>query len=235
MSNPTEHKDVLLSPQHLLSCDTMQQGCNGGDIASAWMFVQREGLVREECFPWQADGTVSCSEKCPGRDEVPMKAASHCIVQAEEPRLREEAIRREIFANGPVVAMLWLYDDFLVYRGGLYQPMPTSTPIRDTRTQQPIMHAVKIIGWGHMQRKRYWLIENSWGEDWGENGLAKVVSGDISKREGILLEEWIVAGTPAHPTVEDAGDNDSPADDIDDDPDFADEDIDVDLDDAEKD
>merc|ERR1712196_678499 len=123
--------------------------------------------------------------------------------------------------------MIWLYDDFLVYREGLYQPMPTSTPITDSR-RQPIFHAVKIVGWGHMQKKKYWIIENSCGEDWGENGLAKIVSGDPSKREGILWEDWIVAGTPAHQTVEDPTDIESPADDMDD-PDFAEEDIDVDL------
>jgi C1A family cysteine protease len=31
---------------------------------------------------------------------------------------------------------------------------------------------VKIIGWDVKEGKNCWLIENSWGEDWGENGIA---------------------------------------------------------------
>jgi cathepsin B len=231
MSNPAEYKDVFLSPQNLLSCDTMQQGCKGGDMSTAWRYVQQEGLVTELCFPWQADDSVSCTEKCTG--EAHYKVSSYCLIQSEDPSRRDEAIRREVFANGPVVAIIWLYDDFLVYRRGFYKPMPTSTPITDSR-RQIVMHAVKIVGWGHHQGKRYWIIENSWGEDWGENGLAKIVAGDPSKREGILMEDYIVAGTPLLQKVEEATDIDASGDDMDD-PDFADEDIDVDLDDGEKD
>merc|ERR1712217_726424 len=119
-----------------------------------------------------------------------MKASSHCMLS------NEAAIRREVFLNGPVVAPLFLIDDFLVYRGGLYQGMPTATQLSDARRQR-IIHAVKIIGWGTMEGKPYWLIENSWGEDWGEHGYAKVIAGgDPEKREGIILETYILAATP---------------------------------------
>lgn len=35
---------------------------------------------------------------------------------------------------------------------------------------------VKVIGWGEIPgtKRPYWLIENTWGEDWGEAGLAKI-------------------------------------------------------------
>merc|ERR1712039_487086 len=109
---------------------------------------------------------------------------------------RDEAIRREIMTNGPVVGMIWLYDDFLVYSGGVYKPMPTSTPISDAR-RQIVLHAVKIVGWGKWKKEKYWIIENSWGEDWGELGMAKIVVGDPqhdgpSARSGILMENLIV-------------------------------------------
>lgn len=204
VSNPAEYSELMLSPQQLLSCDTMQRGCNGGDIDTAWNYIQREGLVSEICFPYQADGTVSCSSKC--TTEASLRAASHCVLN------NEMAIRHEIFNNGPVVAPIFLVDDFLVYRGGLYQEMPTASQLSDPRRQR-IIHAVKIIGWGQMEGKRYWLIENSWGEDWGEHGFAKVVAGgDPEKREGIMIETYILAAVPQNSKVGSDEDADFEAD-----------------------
>lgn len=193
----------------------------GGDIDTAWNYIERDGLVSEICFPYQADGTVSCQSRC--SNEAPLRAASHCVLNTEA------AIKREIFLNGPVVAPLFLIDDFLVYRGGLYQEMPTATQLTDQRRQR-IIHAVKIIGWGTMEGKRYWHIENSWGEDWGEHGFAKVVAGgDPDKREGLIVENYVLAGTPASKKVESADDTDT---DFEGDFDLEDVDADLDADDA---
>lgn len=221
VSSPSEYSELMLSPQQILSCDHSNRGCSGGDIDTVWNYITREGLVSELCFPYQADGTVSCQAKC--ESETPLKGASHCVLN------NEQAIRREVFLNGPVVAPLFLVDDFLVYRGGLYQEMATATQLSDARRQR-IIHAVKIVGWGKMDGKSYWLIENSWGEDWGDHGFAKVIAGgDPEKREGIVIESYVLAGTPASKKLDD--DEDFESDDID----LEDlEDVDVDLDDEDK-
>lgn len=211
ISDPDQYKDLMLSPQQLLSCDKSNRGCSGGDIDGAWNFIEREGLVSEVCFPYQGDSTVSCSDHCD--KETPLKASSHCMMDGEA------AIKKEIFANGPVVAPIFLVDDFLVYRGGLYKETPTSTQLTG-RDRNRIVHAVKIVGWGSMNYKNYWLIENSWGEDWGEGGFAKIVrGGDVKTRDSIMIETFAVAGTPASGKIEDAS---------------ADDDDDVDLDPVEE-
>ena len=50
------------------------------------------------------------------------------------------------------------------------------------------MHSVKIVGWGSSDENasgeknpgensgKYWIIENSWGEDWGEEGYFRIVT-----------------------------------------------------------
>mmetsp|Transcript_86721 Transcript_86721/g.250461 ORF Transcript_86721/g.250461 Transcript_86721/m.250461 type:complete len:387 (-) Transcript_86721:77-1237(-) len=196
IADPEKHKDLTLSPQQLLSCDNANRGCNGGDIDSAYNYIQREGLVSETCFPYQADGMVSCQSKC--TSETGLKSASHCQLNGEA------AIKREIFLNGPVVAPIFLMDDFLVYAGGLYQETPTATQLTGSGRNR-LVQAVKILGWGTMNRKKYWIIENAWGDDWGEQGYARVLrGGDPEKREGVILETFAVAGTPASSKVEDA-------------------------------
>merc|ERR1719356_1159524 len=147
ISDPATYSELMLSPQQLLSCDNINRGCSGGDIDSAWQYIQREGLVSEICFPYQADSTVSCQSRC--SSESPLRASSHCTLSGEA------VVKREIFLNGPVVAPLFLVDDFLVYKGGLYQEMATATQLSDARRQR-IIHAVKIVGWGKMDGKSYW-------------------------------------------------------------------------------
>ena len=67
-----------------------------------------------------------------------------------------------------------VYLDFLTYKSGIYRADDNLPKFSNT-------HAIKIIGWGKEKIKKvfykYWIIQNSWGEDWGENGYAKVFIG----------------------------------------------------------
>lgn len=38
-------------------------------------------------------------------------------------------------------------------------------------------HAVRVIGWGVEKGTKYWLVMNSWNEEWGDNGLFKIKRG----------------------------------------------------------
>ncbi|KHJ75974.1 papain family cysteine protease, partial [Oesophagostomum dentatum] len=59
-----------------------------------------------------------------------------------------EAIQKEILTHGPVEVAFEVYEDFLTYSSGVYV----------------------MLGWGVEQGMPYWLLANSWNEDWGENG-----------------------------------------------------------------
>ncbi|PIO52677.1 papain family cysteine protease, partial [Teladorsagia circumcincta] len=73
----------------------------------------------------------------------------------------EAAIRTEIMKNGPVQAAFIVYEDFPLYKGGIYV---------HTAGKQRGGHAVKIIGWGVENGTKYWTVANSWNTDWGEDG-----------------------------------------------------------------
>ena len=164
-----EQKLTPLSVQELLSCDLANQGCKGGYLNIALDYMRTKGIVDEQCFPYQADSdTVKCEKICqnPTRERV----ENYCIL------FGEEDIKRDIMKNGPVVAASQVHIDFLTYKGGVYTK-------GDDVPRFSGFQAVKIIGWGVESENeankgnKYWLVQNSWGEDWGEHGVARISMG----------------------------------------------------------
>lgn len=83
--------------------------------------------------------------------------------------------------NGPVEAAFTVYNDFLTYKSGVY---------RHTSGSALGGHAIKILGWGVEDGTPYWLVANSWNEDWGDKGFFKILRG----KNECGIEGQIVAG-----------------------------------------
>jgi cathepsin B len=80
----------------------------------------------------------------------------------------EQDIKIEIANHGPVVTGFTVYEDFMTYKGGIYQHV-TGGDLGG--------HAVRIIGYGTENGTDYWLVANSWNEHWGEKGLFRMLRG----------------------------------------------------------
>ncbi|XP_043268904.1 tubulointerstitial nephritis antigen-like [Venturia canescens] len=195
MSKGTEA--VELSAQHLLSCNNRgQQGCNGGYLDRAWMFVRKFGLVDEDCYPW-----VGRNEACRLRKKNTLRTA-HCRNPPNPLRTglyqvgpayrlgNETDIMQEILTSGPVQATMKVYQDFFVYEAGVY---------RHSKIAEQYLsgyHSVRIIGWGEEQisngiPEKYWLVANSWGSDWGENGFFRITKGtNECEIETYVIAAW---------------------------------------------
>ena len=70
--------------------------------------------------------------------------------------------------KGPVEAGFTVFEDFLTYKSGVYQHK-TGSRLGG--------HAIKILGWGVENGVKYWLVANSWNEDWGDKGFFKILRG----------------------------------------------------------
>lgn len=93
----------------------------------------------------------------------------------------KESIKIDILNNGPIQAGFLVFADFKQYKSGVYVP--------ENRTVVGA-HAAKLIGWGVEDGKEYWLLGNSWGEDWGENGYFRIIQDEA------WLDKNAIVGLP---------------------------------------
>ncbi|XP_076655860.1 putative peptidase C1-like protein F26E4.3 [Halictus rubicundus] len=196
-------EDAELSAQHLLSCNNRgQRGCDGGYLDRAWMFMRKFGLVDESCYPW-----TGSSEQCKIRKRSDLRSAG-CPASSNSLRTdlykvgpayrlgNETDIMQEILRSGPVQATMRVYQDFFSYESGVYKRSPFA------ERYESGYHSVRIIGWGEEQSSRgspvkYWLVMNSWGRHWGENGLFRIQRGtDECEIESFVLGVWAKTALP---------------------------------------
>ena len=113
-------------------------------------------------------------------EPVKVRPDSFCVL------FGENDIKREILKNGPVISNMEVHTDFLTYKSGVYSKDEDTPKFTGS-------HSIKIVGWGvedgseeePNKGNKYWIIENSWGEDWGMNGYAK-----ISANQNLFFEQY---------------------------------------------
>lgn len=165
-------KDVILSPQHLIAClkTTGFNGCNGGNSVNAMKHIISQGVVTEKCYPYtltKSKTTPPCPNKCTGRGDWTERY--HCKAGTNKVITNIEEMQKEIINNGPICTHFIYRNSFNVYKSGIYDC--TDPPYED------IGHFLKVIGWGSEKGVKYWILANSYGTTWGENGYIRFKMG----------------------------------------------------------
>jgi len=92
--------------------------------------------------------------------------------------------------NGPMSVSFEVYHDFMQYKGGIYQ----HTGLKDRYNPfEMTNHAVLLVGYGVDKKSgmKFWIVKNSWGESWGENGYFRIRRGtDECSIESIAVESF---------------------------------------------
>jgi len=184
--------EITLSPQYLINCNG-GGSCDGGDPGSAYEFIQQSGIVEESCAPYQAVNGLECAPACKtclGFNETcnVVKTAQLWNVSQIGGVSGAAQMQAEIFARGPIACSIDATDKLVAYTGGIFSqfelfPMPN--------------HIISVVGWGSENGQKYWIVRNSWGTYWGENGWFRIVMGDSHSNLGI--ENDCVWATPIIP------------------------------------
>ncbi|XP_065321108.1 uncharacterized peptidase C1-like protein F26E4.3 [Gordionus sp. m RMFG-2023] len=193
---------TTLSPQYLISCNKgrgRQLGCHGGHIDIAWRFLWKFGTVMEGCFPY-----TGADIECPINNSSSLVSKNADCLKNQSQFLKftppykvpknESSIRIEILSNGPVQATMVIRPDLFVYKSGIYRcpkrvkkgkskkNIRLDGLVKESASvkNNSVYHSVRILGWGQLDKPpktKYWIVANSWGQEWGENGTFRILRG----------------------------------------------------------
>jgi cathepsin L len=162
---------ISLSEQQVLDCDEESSGCNGGNFYNAFnSIIQSKGIVREEDYPY-IQNKQTC--KLNGQIAAAAQITSYANVVSND----EQQLLRAV-AQQPIATRIKVNNEFKSYSNGVYSGSCGLS----------FNHEVTIIGYGiNEEGMKYWLIKNSWGENWGENGYMRLIreSGDSGGQCGM--------------------------------------------------
>jgi len=146
----------------------------GGSLDTTWYALVKQGIVTDECKPYAGEAhecQFECNNSQHSKPDFYYAKNAYSVFVPFNYEKTVRAMQEEILAHGPIEAAFYVVDGFTTYSGGVYQ--------RTAGAEYQGGHAIKIIGWGVDKSTKvpYWLVANSWGEDWGENGFFRIRRG----------------------------------------------------------
>lgn len=200
---------IDLSEQFLISCNDDNMDCNGGWYAHQYhkdklgKNQNKIGAVLETSLPYSASNGI-----CESNMNHPYKLQDYQYLPVSSNNIVDPIyIKDAIYKYGSVASGIVVDSDFGRYTGGIYT--------KDV--QGTVNHGLVIIGWGNDPIEGdYWILRNSWGNAWGENGYMRIKIG-VSKvghrasyviyNSDVIGEDWIEHQNEVLPSPQEDAEN----------------------------
>lgn len=168
-------KLITLSEQELVDCDKRENlGCNGGLMDHAFkFFMSNGGLGTEGDYPYKG-----VDSQC----DFTRKNAKIVSIDGYEDVPQDENSLRKAVAHQPVSVAIEA-------SGRAIQLYTTGAFTGECGAE--LDHGVVVIGYGTENVVNYWIVRNSWGTNWGEDGYFRLERSAIntpSEKCGIGME-----------------------------------------------
>ncbi|MBS1786668.1 MAG: hypothetical protein JST85_03050 [Acidobacteria bacterium] len=160
----------MMSAQPLLNCIAKTKGdCSGGWHGSAFNhFVEFGAILSDQEYAAKVN---------PCQQKLGTRAVTWDYVNYPPDKLPAvNQLKAALLEHGPLVVLIRIDDALKAYKGGVFNEHNPGT----------VNHAILMLGWD--DRKKAWLLMNSWGTEWGEDGFAWVAWG--SNNTG-MYAAWI--------------------------------------------
>lgn len=155
----------ILAPQELVDCVKTNYGCSGGMIDNTLEFILDNGLNEEKEYPYSARNGA-----CHGTP------TSYKLEQCFDIPPGNELLLKDAVAHSPVVACIEADQRaFQFYRSGILKKNSCGTNLD---------HAIQVVGYGEENGVKYWIIRNSWGKSWGDNGFVRLERTENTRNDG---------------------------------------------------
>lgn len=188
-----EKKGVIktFSEQFLVDCDTSDSGCNGGLMERTFTWLKSNGgFMYEDDYPYtgykgtcKKDASKYVDMKVTGYKKLGSSTSTWSPVDEDE-------IKEFLYQTGPLAIALNA-NPLQTYTGGVLD-------LDSSRCSPSGMnHAVTLVGYGFDKDTGldYWLVKNSWGKNWGEDGYFRMARG-----KGVCgINQYITTATVSFP------------------------------------
>ncbi|VAH37235.1 unnamed protein product [Triticum turgidum subsp. durum] len=156
-----------LSEQELVDCDSTQKpgGCKGGSPYRAFEWIKSKGgIMKEAEYPYEAQ-----QGQCRTNGDAIRRGK---IYQIGMMKSEERYLQEAVYKRGPTAVGIDSRDRNLQhFKSGIYKG-PCGTALN---------HGVLVVGYGARDGEKYWVVKNSWGQTFGENGFFLVSRGADGK------------------------------------------------------
>lgn len=172
--------EINLSPQVLIN-EGGGGSCNGGNPAGVYRYIHRNGIPDETCQQYQAKNNphgrgsdLNICENCVSGNTSSTFTPGTCFPQksyalywvTEYGSVKgADAMKKEIYARGPISCGVDATKQLEAYTGGVFSESGFGL----------INHEISVVGWEVTeQEEEYWVVRNSWGTYWGEEGFFRI-------------------------------------------------------------
>jgi len=182
IQNGDPNLDLDLAEQYLVSDCLLDKNCCGGTTHNALNYLRNDGVPDEQCMPYWDGYSCSCfggqcsafcsysgpgqcsdytcGDRCDDWDERLTTVQDYERVGAFTNPISKRGIKESIIENGPHTAYMQINGYF--DEDGIYKcTNPTY-----------VNHAVVIVGYNDFER--HWIVKNSFGSHWQDDGYFNV-------------------------------------------------------------